>query len=55
MDSDGEVTALDEYGYHLVTNGQAWSKDGKKYYVLDTILNTVTEFDYEDGKISNGK
>jgi sugar lactone lactonase YvrE len=56
MGPDGEVSTLDQYGYHLVTNGQAWSKDGEKYYVLDTILNTVTEFDYKDGgKISNGK
>lgn len=45
------VTQLSEVG---LTNGMAWSLDGKKFYFTDTTLGNIREFDYniEDGAIS---
>ena len=38
-----------------LSNGLAWSADGRTMYYVDTMAKSIDTFDYHDGKISNRK
>jgi gluconolactonase len=38
-----------------LSNGLAWSKDGKTMFYIDTMAKSIDTFDYADGQISNRK
>lgn len=52
---DYKAQPIEAIGKLFCTNGPNWSPDGKKFYMTDSILQEVKEYDYKDGKISNGK
>ena len=54
LDKDGKVLTkvIDGVG---ISNGLAWSADGKTLFFIDSITLSIDSFDYHDGQISNRK
>ncbi len=55
LDACGRLsTGLDEV---MQGNGMGWTKDSSRFYFVDTLRYTVSEYDYdlESGRISNGR
>lgn len=54
LDKDGKVLrkVIDGVG---ISNGLAWSSDGKTLFFIDSITLSIDSFDYHDGQISNRK
>ena len=38
-----------------LSNGLAWSKDGKTMFYIDTLAKSIDSFDYNDGELTNRK
>ena len=54
LDKDTLKLTKEVDGINL-SNGLAWSADGKTMYYVDTMAKSIDTFDYHDGKISNRK
>ena len=54
LDKSGRKLTKVQDGIWL-SNGLAWSKDGKTMYYIDTLAKSIDTFDYADGEISNRK
>lgn len=52
LDKSGDKLTKVQDGIWL-SNGLAWSKDGKTMYYIDTLAKSIDTFDYADGEISN--
>ena len=52
LDKDTFKLTKEVDGINL-SNGLAWSADGKTMYYIDTMAKSIDTFDYNDGKISN--
>ncbi|TFK57168.1 regucalcin [Heliocybe sulcata] len=50
--ADDSCVVVDE-GPFTDTNGLGWSLDGKTMYFVDSLVNRIYAYDYDDGEISN--
>ncbi len=54
LDKDGKKLTRVLDGIWL-SNGLAWSGDGKRMYFIDTLAKSIDTFDYADGELTNRK